>query len=408
MVTQTRITSTCKSRFKAKPTSIRLEDKTHRALMFDYKTFKKVKSNYEIVNKIEIKTETENSVTLVTPVTLPRRTQTPITDHLDVKITPRIENSIENSDKKNEKSTIVPTNKGLEDHYTLPKSVTTITSVTKQSMPSAISAEVKTDMSVRCFQCYFKTEGFFLKVHEQNTHGTTQQQLRISESKPSEYKPYGFTYLKNGDVDVSQFIMIIGFKLNDQVVYDAHPAEGNITLVNNFLTGTLRMRGKSNGQYPHNYLEFIDRMFGNPAPELIIEVCSNKIPGETKGGNCITVDINPKYEPDMVGDGQVLEGIRSDYFERWRCDPPYNEKTAKEMYNCELPSLSRLLEAGARVIKPGSLIFLLCSKNVQSGTIGKGNIKRIGFINISVVPNNETRILNIYVKLPENQEASNE
>jgi hypothetical protein len=110
----------------------------------------------------------------------------------------------------------------------------------------------------------------------------------------------------------------------------------------------------------------------------------------------------------MVGDGQVLEGIRSDYFERWRCDPPYNEKTAKEMYNCELPSLSRLLEAGARVIKPGSLIFLLCSKNVQSGTIGKGNIKRIGFINISVVPNNETRILNIYVKLPENQEASNE
>jgi hypothetical protein len=71
------------------------------------------------------------------------------------------------------------------------------------------------------------------------------------------------------------------------------------------------------------------------------------------------------------------------------------------MYNCELPSLYKLLEAGARVIRPGSLMFLLCSQNLQSGTIGKGNIKRIAFIYISVIPNNETRILNIYVKLPE-------
>jgi hypothetical protein len=172
-------------------------------------------------------------------------------------------------------------------------------------------------------------------------------------------------------------------------------------LNNNFITGHLRMRGRDGGQYPYKYLEFINRVFDATSPVRTVEVCSNRIPGLNKCGNCFTVDINPDYKPDLVADGQLLEGIKDDYFERWRCDPPYNSATAKEMYNCELPSLYKLLEAGARVVKPGSLMFLLCSQNVQSGTIGKGNIKRIGFIYISVVPNNETRILNIYVKLPE-------
>jgi hypothetical protein len=67
-VTQTRITSTCKSRFKAKPKQIRLSDRNSRCIEFDEKAFKKVKSNYEIVKRIEIE-----PVSLVTDVTLPGR-----------------------------------------------------------------------------------------------------------------------------------------------------------------------------------------------------------------------------------------------------------------------------------------------------------------------------------------------
>jgi hypothetical protein len=67
-VTQTRITSTCKSRFKAKPKQIRLSDGNSRCIEFDEKAFKKVKSNYEIVKRIEIE-----PVSLVTDVTLPGR-----------------------------------------------------------------------------------------------------------------------------------------------------------------------------------------------------------------------------------------------------------------------------------------------------------------------------------------------
>jgi hypothetical protein len=257
---------------------------------------------------------------------------------------------------------------------------------------------------VKCPQsgCSYTTEPFFMKDHLKNEHGIIGQELQTRAAIKTEYHRSGVKWI--GDkLDVSHFIKVKCVKLNDQIVYDADPAEGNVTLVNNFLTGTIRMRGKAGGQYPYNYLEFIDKMFGAKTPHRTIEVCSYKIAGIQHGGNCVAVDI--REGPDIPScfrfDGQTLERLRDNYYERWRCDPPYNEKNAKEMYNCEMPSAHKLLEAGARVCKPGALMFLLYSKQVQSGTIGKGNIKRIGFINISIVPNNETRVLNIYVKLPE-------
>jgi predicted DNA-binding transcriptional regulator len=252
----------------------------------------------------------------------------------------------------------------------------------------------------KCPECDYETEGFFLKVHLEHAHGIAQQ-LEIRDTVPTEYHPKA-PAAWNGNV--ADLIKIKGTEIDkDQVVYDAYPVVGNFTLKNNFITGHLRLRGRDGGQYPYKYLEFINRVFDAALPSRTIEVCSNRIPGLNKCGNCFTVDINHQYKPDFVTDGQTLEGIKDDYFERWRCDPPYNGATAKEMYGTDLPSLYELLEAGARVIKPGSLMFLLCSQNVQSGTIGKGNIKRIGFIYISVVPNNETRILNIYLKLSEKE-----
>lgn len=138
----------------------------------------------------------------------------------------------------------------------------------------------------------------------------------------------------------------------------------------------------------------INNFFGNEVET--IEVCSGKV-----WKAVLTVDINLGANVDMVADAQELSKIPFNTFERWCADPPYNRKTAREIYNCELPSLSKLLTEGARVIKPGSLIFLLCSQNYQ---ICPSNVKRIGLIYISLVPNNETRILNIYVKLPEEKQ----
>ena len=108
------------------------------------------------------------------------------------------------------------------------------------------------------------------------------------------------------------------------------------------------------------------------------------------------VDINPKTNPDLVDDGQILSSIPNNKFDRCRCDPPYNAQTARGMYATELPSPIKLLNAATRVCKVGSLIFLLLGpKNYQWHPKG---VTRIGCIPITVVPNNELRVLNVYYK----------
>jgi hypothetical protein len=133
----------------------------------------------------------------------------------------------------------------------------------------------------------------------------------------------------------------------------------------------------------------IDNIFGYE-PNTI-EVCSRSI------HDCFTVDINPDCEPDLVANGETLEGIESNRFDRWRCDPPYNELTASSMYKTSFPNTAKILQAGARVCKEGALLFLLLGPtNYQPCPVG---VIRIGFIAISVVPNNEWRTLNVFLKI---------
>lgn len=133
----------------------------------------------------------------------------------------------------------------------------------------------------------------------------------------------------------------------------------------------------------------IDEIFGYE-PNTI-EVCSNSV------GNAFTVDINPKYEPSCVDNAETLSKIPSNSFDRFRADPPYNERTAKEMYNTSLPDVGKLLKSGTRVCKHKALMFLLLANvNRQAYPLG---VKRIGHISISVIPNNEMRSLHIYYKL---------
>ena len=179
----------------------------------------------------------------------------------------------------------------------------------------------------------------------------------------------------------------------------ADPATGLLYVTENnpgFISGHIRMRGRRNGQYPYHYLQMIDSIFGKE--EDTIEVCSGMVRKNytLNGNHCVTVDINPKTNPDLVADGQALSSIANSTFNRWRCDPPYRMETAREMFGTDLPATIKLLNAGARVCKVGSLMFLLLGpKNYQMCPQG---VKRIGWIGLTVVPNNEVRSLNIYYK----------
>jgi hypothetical protein len=103
------------------------------------------------------------------------------------------------------------------------------------------------------------------------------------------------------------------------------PATGTLYITDNnlgYISGQARMRGKNEGRYPFHYLEMIDRIFGYESST--IEVCSRSVRGGNKGGYCFTVDINPDCKPNLVTNGETLEGVPSNEFDRWRCDPPYN------------------------------------------------------------------------------------
>lgn len=180
-------------------------------------------------------------------------------------------------------------------------------------------------------------------------------------------------------------------------VIPAEPCKGILYVTGDnpeFMSGHIRVRGKDDGRYPYNYLEMIDAIFGKE-PDTI-EVCARTVKPD-KVRTAFTVDLNPDFQPSKVTDGQTLAGIESNRFSRWRSDPPYNMDTAKNMYNGTLPSFIKMLYAGARVCKIGSLLFLLLGPtNYQFCPPG---VKRIGLVYISVIPNNETRALNIYQKV---------
>jgi hypothetical protein len=132
-------------------------------------------------------------------------------------------------------------------------------------------------------------------------------------------------------------------------IIPANPAVGLLYVTeknHGFVSGQIRMRGRDGGQYPYHYLEMIDAIFGKD--DNTIEVCSGNV-----RGSCFKVDINPRTNPDLVEDGQRLDGISDGRFSRCRFDPPYNDRTAKEMYGTDLPSPSKLLKAGSRVVNQG-------------------------------------------------------
>jgi hypothetical protein len=137
----------------------------------------------------------------------------------------------------------------------------------------------------------------------------------------------------------------------------------------------------------------INNIFG--VANNAIEVCSNSIESDN---SLTTVDINLNTHPQYVADGEDMRSLFADEtFDRWYCDPPYNEETAFKMYDVRLPNFQKLLKEGARVVKLGSLLFfLLGPKNYQAHP---PEIERIGMIFLTVVPNNELRCLNIYHKI---------
>jgi hypothetical protein len=159
-----------------------------------------------------------------------------------------------------------------------------------------------------------------------------------------------------------------------------------------FISGHCRMLARKNGQFPFRYASLLEEVFGISQGETV-EVCSGCVTSRT---DLITVDINPARHPTHIADGQYLPEEWENRFYRWYADPPYNAKTAEQMYGTTFPSWRKLLAEGARITKPGGLLFLLLGDlNVQWHP---KNVTRIGWIALTIVPNQESRAIHIYRK----------
>jgi hypothetical protein len=102
-ISQTKITSIAKSKFRADPIPKKVDGKTVRCLKFNEKYLNRIKSSYDIPDKIEI--IPKDQVTPVTPVTLPRGMLPLYSTIINAKITSNSKNSFENSDKNDENYT---------------------------------------------------------------------------------------------------------------------------------------------------------------------------------------------------------------------------------------------------------------------------------------------------------------
>ena len=126
-VTQSKITTVAKSKFKAKPFSRKIDGKTVRGLEFEKRYLDRIKSIYDIPNKIEIK----KAVTPVTLVTLYTDIQTRLRTAMHAEITSKEQNLLENSYRKDENASKRLMDNTLKDSHIPPHAVTAVTTVTE-------------------------------------------------------------------------------------------------------------------------------------------------------------------------------------------------------------------------------------------------------------------------------------
>jgi hypothetical protein len=101
-VSQTKIISVAKSKFKAEPIPKKIDGKTVRCLKFNEKYQERIKSSYDIPDRVELisKQDKVTPVTQVTPVTVARGILPLYSDIINTKITATSTGLVENSNKK--------------------------------------------------------------------------------------------------------------------------------------------------------------------------------------------------------------------------------------------------------------------------------------------------------------------
>lgn len=80
------------------------------------------------------------------------------------------------------------------------------------------------------------------------------------------------------------------------------------------------------------------------------------------GGKASTgykIDINGDLKPDLIATCENLPMLKSNSFEGGMADPPYDERFARELYNCPYPIWGKWTRELVRIVKPNGLIGIM-------------------------------------------------
>ncbi len=152
---------------------------------------------------------------------------------------------------------------------------------------------------------------------------------------------------------------------------------------------------KFSGAYPAGFLNRFRTAFRDFLPKNpmdMLHVCAGRLP-PSEG---MRLDVDDKYEPDILADAEDMSQINDESFEWVIADPPYNEEASKKYYKRPLLKKSLMIREMARVCKKDGFIALLDQYSPNSFP---RCLKRIALIGITSVPNTDMRIFTVWQKV---------
>lgn len=147
------------------------------------------------------------------------------------------------------------------------------------------------------------------------------------------------------------------------------------------------------GAYPPSYLKRIKSMF--PDKLRVLHLFS----GSVKDNNAVTFDINPKLEPDIVGDAEDLameikdSGLYSP-FDLILSDCPYSKEDATH-YGTPMINRFTVVKECVKVMAPGAH---LCWMDTVLPMYRKAELARVGEIMITRSTNHRVRAVFLFEK----------
>lgn len=155
-----------------------------------------------------------------------------------------------------------------------------------------------------------------------------------------------------------------------------------------------RPMGQYRGIYPGGILKRIDQLIGLKNKK-VLHLFAGRVSKINKTD--ITIEINPKFKPDIVGDCKEKLPLPNNQFNVVLADPPYDSDFkiyGKKLYGTPIVKPYSFIREAVRVCKPEGFICILH----QLVYITPKQTRRWAVIGVSTGPNMRVRALNIFKK----------